>query len=213
VLADLLGRPEPLARLVRVDRARRDRIHANAVLRPLDRERARQVHHACLRGGGVHRAGAAGPRVARDDVDDLRVVAAPLDHAARELARAEERPVENDADHRAPAVRRELLGLHVEVAGRVVDQRRDRPQLGLGDVEGLRDGVRLADVGGNGDAVAQLRDRLLEHVPAAAEHGDLRAQPPELQRHRTPEPAAAAGDERDAPVERSFRQHQVSSSL
>src|SRR3954452_10248926 len=47
--------------------------------------------------------GPAGPRIACDDVDDLRVGAAARDHALRELARAVVGAVEHDADDCAPA--------------------------------------------------------------------------------------------------------------
>ena len=201
------------SRFLRVDGAGRDRVHTDAVLRPLDGERARQIDDSGLRGGRMRRARPAGPGIARDDVDDLRVVAAAVDHAAGELSRAVERPVEDDPDDGPPAVRRELLGPHVEVAGRVVDERRDRTELRFGDVEGLGDGVRLAHVRGNGDSILELRDRLLEHMAPAPEHRDLCAEASQLERHCTAKPATAARDERDAARERSLGEHQVSSSL
>src|SRR6185503_4735653 len=43
VFPDLLRRPEPLARLRRVDRTGRDRVDTNAVRRPFDGKRAREV--------------------------------------------------------------------------------------------------------------------------------------------------------------------------
>src|SRR3954447_3214262 len=52
------------------------------------------------------------PRIACDDVDDLRVGAATRDHAACELARAVVGAVQHDADNCTPAVRRQLFGLN-----------------------------------------------------------------------------------------------------
>src|SRR5437016_58890 len=82
--ANLLRRPEPLARLRRVDRAGRDRVHADPVRRPLHGERAREVDDAGLRSRRVDGARPAGPGVRRDDVDDL-AASAPLDRPPPEL--------------------------------------------------------------------------------------------------------------------------------
>src|SRR5207244_2897093 len=95
--AHLLRRPEPLARLRRVDRARRDRVDADPVLRPLNREGAREVDDARLRGGRVDGAWPARPGVRRHDVHDLAAGAA-RNRPPPELAGAEERAVEDDPE-------------------------------------------------------------------------------------------------------------------
>src|SRR6476469_4300948 len=66
LLAELFGRPESGARLLGVDRARCDGVHTDPVLRPLDRERSREVDDTGFRCCGMNGAGAPGPGVARD---------------------------------------------------------------------------------------------------------------------------------------------------
>ena len=135
-------------------------------------------------------------------------LSAAFGDAAAELARTEERPVEHDADNGAPAVRREIFGAHDEVARSVVHQRRQWAELCFGGVERCREGFRIADVGLNGDTVAgKRRDGLVERFAPASEDRDLRAKPPELERHGAPQSRAAAGDERNATVERALGQH------
>src|SRR5919197_2372035 len=205
--AHLLRRPEPLPRLRRVDRAGRERVHANPVRRPFDRQRPCEVDDARLRGRRVDGPRPAGPGVRRDDVDDLAASAA-LDCPPPELAGAEERAVEDYPENGAPGVRREVLGPDEEVARRVVHERRHRPELLLGGVERGRDRLRVAHVTLDGEPVAELARHLLERLAPPAGDGDAGAEPPELERHRAPEPRAAAGDERDAAAERPLREHQ-----
>ncbi len=161
-----------------VGRARGDRVHADPVRRPLDRERPRHREQPCLGSGGMHRARAARPRVARQDADD-RAAVALLDHLPRGGAGAEEAAVEHDRDDGPPAVRREVFRLDDEVAGRVVDERRRpgrsarrRPPTSASTC------VRLAHVrrlSRSGAACAfDERDGLLERLRPAAGDDDAR---------------------------------------
>lgn len=61
LFSDLFRRPESRSRLISVDRAGCDGVHADAALRPLDCERPRQVDDAGLRHRGVN--GPPGPPV------------------------------------------------------------------------------------------------------------------------------------------------------
>ena len=63
---------------------------------------------------------------------------------------------------------------------------------------------------GTADTATHFRDRLLERLRPAPAHGDLRAEPVQLERHRAPEAAAAAGDERDAAGEGALGEHHTS---
>src|SRR5437588_1327225 len=203
---DLLRRPEPLARLRRVDGTRSDRVHADPVRRPLDGERAREVDDAGLRRRRVDGAWPARPGVRRDDVHDLAASAA-LDRPPPELPRAEEGAVEDDPEDGAPAVRREVLRPHAEVARGVVHERRHGSELPLGGFERGRDRLRVAHVARDGEPTSELAYHLPERPAPPAGDGHAGAEPPELDGHRAPEPGAAAGDERDAAAERPLGEH------
>lgn len=94
------------ARKLREHIARAERVHAHALLRPLDRERARHVAHGRLR--SVVR------RLRLRDVHDLRGhgahegdgTAAARDHDPGGLARGEERAVHIDVEQPLHAVER-----------------------------------------------------------------------------------------------------------
>ena len=119
-------------------------IDLQAETRPLDRERARHRQHAGFGAGGVDHAGHARPGVGGDDVEDL--AASAFDHAASEIARAEEGTVEHDAEHAAPGARRESFRRAQKIAGGVVDQQVQGPTA-LAELErGAFDLGRLAHV-------------------------------------------------------------------
>jgi len=116
--------------------------------------------------------------------------------------------VEDDSDHGAPAVRREILRPNQEVAGGVVHQRRERAERLLGSVEGGRDGVVIANVRLHREAITrEARDGGVQWLTPSADDGHLRTESPELERHGAPEAAAAAGDERDAAGQSSVGEH------
>src|SRR5439155_17462885 len=94
-----------------------------------------------------------------------------------------------------------------EVPGGVVHDRRGRPELRLGRVEGRRDGIRVAHVGSHGDAAAHRGNGLLERLAPATEHRHGGAEPRELERYRASEPGPAAGDERDPTLEGTCLEH------
>jgi hypothetical protein len=132
-IASPLRRATSWRRAVGFERSRRDRVHAQVVPRPLDRERTRHGEHAGLGARRVHDARHAGPGVGRDDVQDRAFAA--RDHLLAEVLRAVERAVEHDAEHGTPGVRRQALGGAHEIAGSVVDQEVD---LSVAPMDGFR---------------------------------------------------------------------------
>ncbi len=138
--------------------ARRDRVHAHAGLRRLERDAAGEGHHARLRRGVVRLAGLGAPAEHRGVVDDRSPV--PLgDHLAQRRPGAAERPVQRDVEHPGPllvghvehrggAAEPGVIDHHVdpaEVRGRALDQRGDLRL--VGDVAGLRPDVAAVSGG------------------------------------------------------------------
>src|SRR5205823_2589334 len=119
-LGELWVGHQPAERAFRGHRSWRDRIHANAVRRPLDCERARQGENARFRACRWQHERGARPCVRGDDVDDGAFSSG--DHLLPERAGAVERAVEHNVDHRLESVRREIFGGGEEVARRVVHQ-------------------------------------------------------------------------------------------
>src|SRR6266702_45936 len=92
---------DALARiLLRQRAARRDAVHADAVLAELARERASEAQHARFRGDIVDAARRALQRGARADVDDLAVAA--LAHVRDHGARGEPGAAQVDRHHAVP---------------------------------------------------------------------------------------------------------------
>jgi hypothetical protein len=126
-------------------------------------------------------------------------------------ARAVERAVEDDPDHRVPAVRRQLLGAADEVAGGVVDQDVEAAEVLHRALDHLVDLLGLAHVELHGERVdaggAQRGAPGLEMLRVAAGDGDARAERAQPFRDGETDPRAAAGDHRDPIVQQALLEH------
>ena len=173
----------------------RDGVDADVVLRPLDGQRLRHRHHACLRRGRVDGAGAPGPDVVGQDRHD-RAAAAARDHVPADRARAVEAAVQHDADDRVPAVGRQILGLADEVAGGVVDQDVDAAEVADDARDHLVHLFGVPDVDLHDQRIepgmAQLGAAAHDVLRVAAANRDARAELAEARRDREPEARAAA---------------------
>ena len=114
-------------------------------------------------------------------------------------------------DDRAPAVRRQLLGLDDEVARGVVHEDVDPPETiyRRGD-----EGVHLLGVANVGRLPQRLpalaldqADGLVQRLRPPACDDDAGPEARELEREGAAEAAAPAGDERDLPFEGSLSEH------
>ncbi len=185
-----------LRRAARLDDAGRDRVDEDAELRPLDRERHREILDARARGAGVSHAGKAAIGI-RGDVDDP---AAVLDHPAiRDFAAHVERTDEVVLHDREKTIRRDQLRRRRELTARVVDQNVDAAEPGEHFADERLDLRGLADVARQREAIAaELLLRGVELGLRATADRELRAEPAELRGSGEPDARAAAGDDRDA---------------
>lgn len=132
-----------------------DAVQPDAERGEFDGQSAGHGQHARLRGGGVHRAGVAVPGIAGDDGED-RTAGALVAHLPGDGPGAVEGTVEDDVDDGLPAVWAEVDTGGDEVSGRVVDEAVNGAVVADCGVYERVDGPRVADVGGDGDAVGAL---------------------------------------------------------
>ena len=156
-------------------------------------------------------AGASGPHVVGQDRDDCAAAAA-RNHVLPDCARAIEAAVEDDPDHRVPAIRRQVLGLADEVAGGIVDEDVDAAEVTDRPLDHLVDLLRVAHVDLHGQGieagVPQLRTSLLEVLRVAAADHNTCAEFAETFRNREPQPGASTGDNGDLALEQIRNEHE-----
>ena len=121
------------------------------------------------------------------------------------------RAVEDDAKHRFPCPRRELLGAGEEIAGGVIDQNIQRP--GIPDLaDHPLDGIALAHVADKTAnlarcAVSQLAAGLLQDIRPAAADVNRCAELQKTLRHRVAQARAASCDQNAFALEQIWLEH------
>jgi crotonobetaine/carnitine-CoA ligase len=162
-------------------------VHPDPQRAPFLGQRAGQVLDAGLGRAGVRHPFAVRVGEARGDVEDDP--AAALAHGSDDGPRAQERAVEVDVHHCAPAVGAEVGRWADEVPRRAVDQDVDAAERGDHLLHGGGDLLGVPDVAGHGQGLAAGRGDLaraaLHVLGPSAQHRDPR-----------PEPGVGAGDRR-----------------
>ena len=177
-------------------RSRRDAVHPNTVAAPFRRQRPRHRVHAGLRGRRVNLADRAQIRQRRADVDHA---AAAHAHVRKRRAGHVERSLEIDVDDRAEAVRRQVLCIAHEVAGRAVDHDVETPERRRGLVHDRRDGSRVPHVSAERQCPdtrpGNVSRRGIEMLLLPAGNRHVAAMRRQRQRNAAADPRAATRDE------------------
>jgi hypothetical protein len=126
-------------------------------------------------------------------------------------ARAVEAAVEDDPDHRVPAIRQQLLRARDEVTGSVVDEDIDLAEvtrdahhhlvhlLGIANVELNRERIE--------PGVTEIRRPLFQMLGVATRNGDAGAELAQAFCYREPDPGSTTGDDRDLTFEQRGDEH------
>ena len=113
------------------DIARRDRVHVDALGRPLVGQQLGQAAHPAFRGGVARHADAALESQHGSDVDDLAaraVLRRPAGHVPRDGLAEEEQNLQVHIHHRVPVLLREIERILAPDDPGIVDQNVDPPQ-------------------------------------------------------------------------------------
>ena len=192
-------RVQPRAHAFGGEQARRDGVEAYAPVAPFHGQRLRHGMHARLGHGRRHGEGRAVPDPGGEDGQHAGL-AALGQPAAAALQREVEAAAHDDVGHGVEGAHGQVLGAADEVAGRVVDQARERAAVGPDGLDHLLHGLGLAHVAGmaHGPAAVllhQLLRCLLDHGAAPAAQVDVGAHHEKGLGHDTAQAGAAASDE------------------